>query len=149
MPGRMTDVWNVIRIGEQARVAEVPMKLALCDDRAALIPVATVDSDRSIDAAYLIRPSSLLDALCALFEVIWQRAVPLNRAPNPDTAGNPSIDDVNLIGLLAAGNTDERIARSLGWHVRTVSRHVQRLMQQVGAQTRFQLGMEAARRRWI
>jgi DNA-binding CsgD family transcriptional regulator/DNA-binding MarR family transcriptional regulator len=148
MPGRMADVWNGIQLGEQARVGDVPMKLMLSDDRMALIPVATVGG-YSIEAAYLIRPSSLLDALSTLFESLWERAVPVNRVPQADGAGDPAAEDVDLIGLLVAGNTDEKIARSLGWHVRTVSRHVHRLMDRVGAQTRFQLGMEAVRRGWV
>lgn len=148
MPGRMADIWNGIRLGEQARVGDVPMKLMLCDDRSALIPVATAGSGYSIDAAYLIGPSSLLDALSALFESLWRRAVPLNRVPQ-DGGDDLAAEDVDLIGLLVAGNTDERIARSLGWHVRTVSRHVHQLMDRVGAQTRFQLGVEAVRRGWV
>lgn len=149
MPGRMADIWNGIRLGEQARVGDVPMKMMLCDDRSALIPVATAGSGYSIDAAYLIGPSSLLDALSALFESLWQRAVPVNRVPQEDGGDDLAAEDVDLIGLLVAGNTDERIARSLGWHVRTVSRHVHQLMARVGAQTRFQLGVEAVRRGWV
>jgi DNA-binding CsgD family transcriptional regulator len=149
MPGRMADIWNGIRLGEQARVGKVPMKMMLCDDRSALIPVATAGSGYSIDAAYLIGPSSLLDALSALFESLWQRAVPVNRVPQEAGGEELAAEDVDLIGLLVAGNTDERIARSLGWHVRTVSRHVRQLMDRVGAQTRFQLGVEAVRRGWV
>jgi DNA-binding CsgD family transcriptional regulator/DNA-binding Lrp family transcriptional regulator len=149
MPGRMADIWNGIHLGEQARVGDVPMKMMLCDDRSALIPVATAGSGYSIDAAYLIWPSSLLDALSALFEALWERAVPVNRVPKVVGAGDLPDEDVDLIGLLVAGNTDETIAHTMGWHVRTVSRHVHQLMDRVGAQTRFQLGMEAVRRDWV
>lgn len=148
MPGRMADIWNGIHLGEQARVGEVPMKLMLADDRAALIPVATAGASYNIDAAYLIRPSSLLDALSVLFEALWARSVPLNRAPQLTSGGLPA-EDADLLGLLAAGHTDEAIARTLGWHVRTVSRHVHGLMTLAGARTRFQLGMEAIRRGWV
>ena len=54
-----------------------------------------------------------------------------------------------LLGLLAAGLTDEAIGRQLGWHPRTVQRHVRRLMTELGAQTRFQAGLQAARRGWL
>jgi DNA-binding NarL/FixJ family response regulator len=54
-----------------------------------------------------------------------------------------------LLGLLASGATDAVIARTFGWSMRTVQRHIHDLMQEVGARTRFQVGMEAARRDWL
>jgi len=79
-PGRIAEIRNGIQHGERARVAgSLPMKMALCDDRLALIP-ATASGHRVSQAAYLIHPSSLLAALSELFEAIWQRAVPLNQA---------------------------------------------------------------------
>jgi hypothetical protein len=54
------------------------------------------------------------------------------------------VDDVNPVGA-----TDAAIARTFGWSTRTVQRRVQQLMAQVGARTRFQIGMEAAHRGWI
>ena len=61
-PERMAEVWNGIRRGERARVARsLPMKMALSDRRLALIPVSAY-SDKADEAAYLVHPSSLLDA---------------------------------------------------------------------------------------
>ncbi|SIR09345.1 helix-turn-helix transcriptional regulator [Micromonospora avicenniae] len=163
IPGRMAEIWRGIQSGERARVASnVPMKMMLSDNRLALIPVMT--GGQLADAAYLVHPSSLLDAVCELFEALWERAVAINRAvvnrsgaDHPDAVeliaeshpGQLSDRDTELIGLLAGGATDERIARTLGWSVRTVHRHVHRLMTMVGAETRFQAGMEAVRRGWI
>jgi DNA-binding CsgD family transcriptional regulator len=149
IPGRMADIWRSIQRGERARVSgRVPMKMVLCDDTLALIPVTT--EGYAADAAYVVHPSSLLDAVSELFEAVWDRAVPLNRPGDerlPDGSLPP--EDADLIGLLAAGATDESIARAQGWSVRTVHRHVHRLMTLVGAQTRFQIGLEAARRGWV
>jgi len=147
IPGRMADIWQGIRRGEQARVyARVPMKMVLCDDRLALIPV--MKGGQQADAAYLVHPSSLLDAFGELFEAVWDRAVAINKSGQgrPDDL---SEQDADLVGLLAGGATDETIARTLGWSVRTVHRHVHRIMSMVGAETRFQAGMEAVRRGWI
>jgi DNA-binding CsgD family transcriptional regulator/DNA-binding MarR family transcriptional regulator len=150
-PGRMSEIWNGIRHGEQARATNsLPMKMALCDDRLALIPVST--SGQSVNQnAYLVHPSSLLDALSELFEATWDRAVPLNHpaSPGSDRAGQLTERDRDLVGLLAAGSTDESIARTFGWSARTVHRHVHRLMSLVGAQTRFQAGLQAARQGWL
>lgn len=148
IPGRMADVWQGIQRGERARVSShVPMKMVLCDDRLALIPVTS--SGGGADAAYLVHPSSMLDAFSELFEALWDRAVPINRAGAEGDHARLSDGDAELVGLLAGGATDETIARTLGWSVRTVHRHVHRLMSEVGAETRFQAGMEAVRRNWV
>ncbi|MGY4768761.1 helix-turn-helix domain-containing protein [Kribbella sp. CWNU-51] len=148
IPDRMSEIWNGIRHGERARVAgTLPMKMALCDDRLGLIPVST--SEYLAEAAYLVHPSSLLDALSALFEATWQRAISLNQPDKAEREGELAPADHDLIGLLAAGATDDTIARTFGWSIRTVHRHVHRIMSLVGAGTRFQVGMEAVRRQWV
>ncbi|MEE6257500.1 helix-turn-helix domain-containing protein [Plantactinospora sonchi] len=147
IPGRMAEIWRGIQNGERARVASnVPMKMMLCDDRLALIPVMA--DGQLTDAAYLVHPSSLLDAVSELFEALWERAVAVNRA-GEDPPDRLSGRDAELVGLLAGGATDETIARTLGWSVRTVHRHVHRIMALVGAESRFQAGMEAVRRGWV
>jgi DNA-binding CsgD family transcriptional regulator/DNA-binding MarR family transcriptional regulator len=147
IPGRMAEIWRGIQRGEQARVyGHVPMKMVLCDDRLALIPVMT--DGYPADAAYLVNPSSLLDAFSELFETLWDRAVAVNKAGH-GRPGGLSDQDADLIGLLASGATDETIARTVGLSVRTVHRHVHRIMAMVGAETRFQTGMEAVRRGWV
>jgi DNA-binding CsgD family transcriptional regulator len=144
IPGRMDDVWRRIQHGERARVSShVPMKMVLADDRLALIPVT--HGEQAAEAAYLVHPSSMLDAFSELFEALWDHAVPLNRVSVAEE--RPAVDR-QLLGLLASGATDESIARTLGWSVRTVHRHVHRMMAEVGAETRFQAGMEAVRRGW-
>ena len=149
-PERMAEVWNGIRQGERARVARsLPMKLALCDSRLALMPVS-MSSDDVGAAAYLVHPSSLLDALSELFEAVWDKAVPLNSGRARHDEEQVLTDrDMDLLGLLAAGTTDETIARTFGWSVRTVRRHIHRIMTMTGAETRFQAGMEASRRGWV
>lgn len=145
LPGRMGEIWKAIHHGAQARVGDVPMKMVLCDDKAALIPAASSGGH----AAYLIHTSTLLDVVIALFESTWERAVAVNRLGASEGDRELMGADLQLLGLLAAGATDESIARNLGWSVRTVRRHVHRLMVDLGAETRFQLGMEASRKGWL
>ena len=57
-----------------------------------------------------------------------------------------STRDQQLLALLAAGLTDQAIARKLGVALRTVERRVRRLMDGLGARTRFQAGLQAAAR---
>jgi len=54
-----------------------------------------------------------------------------------------------LLGQLAGGAKDEQIARALGLSVRTVRRRVAELLEELGADSRFQAGVEAVRRGWI
>ena len=149
-PERMAEIWNGIRRGERVRVAgSLPMKMALSDNRLALVPVSTFDSGAD-QAGYLVHPSSLLDALSELFEARWEKGVPLYQKPAPDHEEQVLTDrDRDLLGLLAACVTDETIARTLGWSVRTVRRPVHRIMTLRGAETRFQAGMQASRRGWV
>ncbi|MGW1885870.1 LuxR C-terminal-related transcriptional regulator [Streptomyces sp. NPDC001970] len=93
-----------------------------------------------------------LMALMALFEAVWERSVQVRpSAPGAadDRSDQPSPDEARLLTLLASGATDKSAGRALGWSERTVHRHSTELMQRFGAQTRFQVAMEAARRGWI
>lgn len=146
IPGRLENIWEGIRRGERARVGtSLPVKLVICDDTMA---IASSSTDYHNGIAYLIHPSSLLDMISQLFEAVWDRAVPLNRGESK-SAHTMNPRDRQLLGLLASGATDAVIARTFGWSMRTVQRHIHDLMQQVGARTRFQVGMEAARRGWL
>lgn len=146
-PGRMaSDILVGVAQGEHARVRpELPMKMFLSDDTLAVIPISS--SSHAVDAAYVIHPSALLDALATLFEAEWARAVPLT----VDTARDDGPDEPTaaMLALLAAGQTDAGIARSLGWSPRTTQRRVRLLLADLGATTRFQAGMRARERGWL
>lgn len=150
LPGWVDEATESIRRGEQARIGvDVPMKLAVSDERLAIIPL-TRSGDNALTASYFVHPSPLLDALVALFEAVWDRSVVLRNAASPE----PDPDDITeeeirLLVLFAGGATDRAASRVLGWSERTVQRHVSRLMQRLGAETRFQIAMEAVRRGWL
>jgi predicted transcriptional regulator len=149
-PGRLEeDILIGVRDGEEARVrTTLPMKLIMSDDRMAIVPISVGDS--VLDAAYVIHPSALLQALDRLFEAEWERAVPLQASLDADGGpAGPDDDHRKLLGLLAAGLTDESIARSLGWSARTTQRRLQALMRELGASTRFQAGLAARERGWL
>ncbi|HVV21728.1 MAG TPA: helix-turn-helix domain-containing protein [Pseudonocardiaceae bacterium] len=147
LPGRLENIWEGIRRGERARVgSSLPAKLVISDDEVAIVSSA---ADYQAGLAYLIHRSSLLDMTIGLFEATWDRAVPLNRTETRSATSPLSAGDQQLLGLLASGATDTVIARTFDWSIRTVQRHIHELMQRVGARTRFQIGMEAARRGWL
>jgi DNA-binding CsgD family transcriptional regulator len=151
-PGRLhDDIVPSIRTGEQARVrAELPLKLIISDSGSAIIPFSLAPGGQS--AAYLIHRSPMLVALESLFEDQWERAVPLldtGRASAPEGPGQPDAGTRSLLALLAAGLTDAAIARAQGWSERTTQRRIHRLMTDLGATTRFQASLTAARRGWL
>jgi sugar-specific transcriptional regulator TrmB len=151
LPGRLRAMQRLIQDGEQARVtSDLPVKMFLADNAIGLIPLERPDRADSADSALVIHSSSLLDTLSALFELVWAAAVPVTFGVDGPRA-EPDDDDERrtLLGLLAAGLTDEAIGRQLGAHPRTVQRHVRRLMTELGAQTRFQAGLQAAHRGWL
>ncbi|MFD4638798.1 LuxR C-terminal-related transcriptional regulator [Lentzea sp. NPDC058436] len=144
IPGRVTEIIELVAAGERARVTPtLPFKLAVIDTHAAVLPVVNGDV---VDKVLLIRPSALLDVLRSTFELYWDKGIPFS--PGGIYAAAADVDP-NLLGLLAAGLTDESIARQLGLAPRTVQRRVRQLMDRCGAQTRFQAGVQAMRRGWL
>ncbi|MGW4639257.1 helix-turn-helix domain-containing protein [Sphaerisporangium sp. NPDC004334] len=144
-----------VAAGEEIRVlANVPMKMILADDDLGLIPLRA--TPRVLDSCILVHPSSLLDALSTLFEMLWRQSQPFlpgQAAANGDPAGAPgdpplSEEERRIVSLLALGLPDEAIARQLDMGHRTVQRRIQALMVRLSATSRFQAGVLAARRGW-
>ncbi|MER5759888.1 helix-turn-helix domain-containing protein [Streptomyces sp. NPDC002082] len=128
------------RQGEKARVVGgLPLKLLIADRTTALVPFVLAGERQTL----VLKASPLLDGLLALFESQWERGTPLwGSGPAADEI---SEEDVQLLGFAAAGHTDEIIARRLGVNRRTVERRMRRLMDRLGARTRFQAGIQASR----
>ena len=137
--------------GEQARMAgDVPVHLLLVDDDLALMPLGR-DRLRT-DGLLVVHPCALLDALSALFELVWASALPLQLDAPAQADGQPMVlrnpTTRTILGLLSAGLSDQAIARRLGCSERTVQRHILRLTEAVGAKTRFQAALQIGRRDW-
>jgi len=150
LPGFLTRVERLVAAGEEIRISPVPMKLAVVDHRVGLVPLRM--DEPGPKGGLVLHPSPLLDGLIGLFEMVWERAVPV---PQPvDGEGGTSRHllsqvDERLLLLLGAGLKDAAIARQLGVGASTVLRRVRRMMGALSAQTRFQLGVQAALGGWI
>lgn len=143
------DMQVSLNSGEESRIlADPPMKLLIFDESAALMPVVSHPS--VITEAVVVHASAMLDALIELFERIWVEALPLGLAgAMPGARQALSAEDLELLRLLAAGLTDEVIARQMEVGVRTMHRRLQSLMERLGARTRFQAALQASRRGWL
>lgn len=150
LAGRFGELKDGIRSGEQARVLPgVPLRALIVDDRLAVLPA---NAGRMLsEGLLLVRPGNLLLALSSLFELLWERAVPLrlsDTGPGTPADGTEDLDRV-ILRLLAVGLTDQAVARQLNLSQRTVQRHVATLMTRLGARTRLQAGVQGIRRGWL
>jgi hypothetical protein len=132
--------------GEHVRIlAEVPCRLAIMGATAVVVDE---DVDAPNDRRLVIRKHSVIRALTVLFESLWEKAMTVpGYGPQGDDVG--AGDRRLLLGQLAGGAKDEQIARALGMSLRTVRRRVAELLDELGAQSRFQAGVEAVRRGWV
>jgi DNA-binding CsgD family transcriptional regulator len=127
--------------GEQVRLSVQPLPtIAVFGSQVAMVSAG--EPDRAGVGRVLVRAPALVHLVAELFEQYWSRSVPLAAA-----VGGAEMDDRRrILALLVAGTKDESIARALGISLRTVRRRVAALMDEMGARTRFQAGVEAARR---
>ncbi|MFB6720045.1 hypothetical protein ACFCV3_07805 [Kribbella sp. NPDC056345] len=139
-----------IDAGEQARVfPRVPLNLTLVDHRWALVAARSAEA-RPEFVAMVVHESALLEGLEGIFDALWRIAVPItNTTELNDVEAGPSLESKRLLTYLSAGLTDESIAREVGVSERTIARRIGRLQEALGAQTRFQLGVQASRQGWL
>ncbi|MFG1905764.1 transcriptional regulator TrmB [Kribbella sp. NPDC048928] len=142
-PGWVERLRSMAERGEQSRVLpQVPVKLLIVDGTTAMLPLAGGGSSRSGQPrAVVVSDSALTSALQVLFDQLWGQATPLRLAANADP-------NQTLINLLASGMKDEAIARQLGVSGRTLRRRIAQVQEELGATSRFQAGLQAARRGW-
>lgn len=144
---------RAIAMGEEARVhTSLPLRLRLVDESAAIIILMEDQQTTGI----LVHPSPLLELLGDLFTTVWAASVPLSSPPDGDLVSESSALAIHdhaavreLVRLMATGITDDQMARHLGISRRTLSRRIQHLLEVTGSATRFQLGVQAARRGWL
>jgi len=105
--------------------------------------IVFIPSQTSPEGAVVTREPSIVNFLCALFEQMWNSAAPFFEPLAADTP-----DDVkrSILQLLISGHKDEMVARRMGLSVRTCRRHIAEIMQEIGAESRFQAGYLAASR---
>jgi DNA-binding Lrp family transcriptional regulator len=131
--------------GERVRLLHgVPTRLVVVGTAAALICERfDVPEGRRL----VLRQQAMVAAMRLLFDHLWDKAMPVpGLSDEPyDESGARRL----LLAQLAGGAKDEQIARAFGISVRTVRRRVADLLEELGAASRFQAGVEAARRGWL
>jgi hypothetical protein len=152
-PGFFEEVTDSLRNGVRVRVAPtIPVRLLIVDDELALVPLPAASDQTPGGGALLIHPSGLLDALRAVFALVWEGASELVlNGETLDEVGGDRLEpiDAQVLSLLLAGFTDQAIGGQLGLSLRTVQRRVRLLMDRAQVETRLQLGYQARRRGWL
>ncbi|HEX5314294.1 MAG TPA: helix-turn-helix domain-containing protein [Gammaproteobacteria bacterium] len=151
LPGAVRRMRSDAEAGEEVRIFPgLPLKLVLADRRIGIIPLKLQDAD---GPSLIVRSSALLDAIYALFEMLWERAAPVSfgafgAIEAGDAAALFSSEAEKLIDLMTTGLNDKRLADELDISMRTLRRRTVELMKSLNAHTRFQAGWIAASRRY-
>jgi DNA-binding CsgD family transcriptional regulator len=131
--------------GARIRFApSVPGRSLVIDRDVALLPIPADDPVRG--GLAVVRERNVVAWVIATFEQLWAEAVPLEEVLS-SSADYAELDQTRaaILRLMAEGEKDEAISRRLSISVRTCRRHIADYMAQVGATSRFQAGVIAAR----
>ncbi|MEU4542506.1 helix-turn-helix transcriptional regulator [Nonomuraea dietziae] len=144
LPGVRDQLGRLIETGGQVRTLDrVPSWFMTAGAGVAGLPAAWGGNlpDHAYNF-YVVRAPIVVGVLRSLFEELWARAMPLPWGRKADGV-------VQVLRLAAQGMCDDSIARHLGVSVRTVRARFADAMAELGAQSRFHAGVEAARRGWL
>jgi DNA-binding CsgD family transcriptional regulator len=131
--------------GAKIRFAtSVPGRSLVIDGTVALLPIPTQDPAKH--GLVVVREPNVVSWVIATFEQLWAESVPLEDALSRQSdAAELDQTRAAILRLMAEGEKDEAISRRLSISVRTCRRQIADYMAQVGATSRFQAGVIAAR----
>ncbi len=137
--------WMTSMGGRMRTAPTVPMPLVVVDRRIAVLPL---DPDDPRKGALEVCNPGVVATACALFEQVWSVATPFGEAVQTDDNGCTPLERT-LLEIANTGCTDVVTARRLGVSLRTVRRMMSDLMVRLDATSRFQTGVNAAKRGWL
>lgn len=137
--------WLTERGGQVRTAPLLPPRLLIFDNRVAVMPLRPSDTRAG---ALLTEDPAIVENVMAMFEQAWGISVSLGAEQvSPATELTPAEREV--LKLLSTGCTDEAASRRLGVSMRTVRRQMAALMERLGATSRFEAGVKAARLGWL
>ncbi|MFF7752777.1 LuxR C-terminal-related transcriptional regulator [Streptomyces sp. NPDC007971] len=139
---------DLLALGSEVRLSPtVPLHIIVADGRIALLPI---DPDEPGKGVILARGATLVRSYAALYEYCWHAASPVTADHGVAPPGHAATEQQRaVVRLMATGIKDEQVARHLGISPRTVSRVMSEVMQQLGAESRFQAGVRALELGWL
>jgi DNA-binding CsgD family transcriptional regulator len=141
-PATLEYIQWLVRNGFELRsTPALPSRMVIFDRKIALLPTSPDDSR---EGAVVLYGTATVTAFCALFDWIWERAIPVDPGTEKSDDVGEAIE-IEVILLLAQGYTDETVAKRLSVSPRTSRRIVNSVMRRLGAHSRFQAGVYAER----
>lgn len=122
--------------GEYRTLAEPFTRVIIIDRRVAVIPGA----DETEATAYIVHDSGIASFLAEDFSRDWERAEQWFAAGGDDSRRQVRARHEVVLRKLAAGHTNQRIAKDLGISARTLADAISELKDVYGAKTLFALG---------
>ncbi|MGW6919033.1 helix-turn-helix domain-containing protein [Kitasatospora sp. NPDC054939] len=149
-PPVLAHVRELTAAGARIRTAHtLPLWLIAVDGRLAILPApgsGPGGDAPAAGAAVVVREPAVVAVVAELFEYFWSAAwTPPELTEGPRGAREFGDRRQEVLRLLAAGLTDAAIGRKLEVSERTVRRLVAELTADLGAESRFQAGVQAAR----
>lgn len=130
--------------GQFRTLPYMPLRTLIFDEKVAVVARQLHPGDV---AGLVVRDPNLIRLFGMLFEFAWGLAEPfLAESPGRDELTSTQR---SVLTALAAGYSDEAIARRVGISVRTCRRHIAWMLEELGADSRFQAGIKAHKAGWI
>jgi DNA-binding CsgD family transcriptional regulator len=132
-------------LGDRIRFAtSVPGRSLVVDREVALLPLPTNDANQA--GLAVVHEPNVVAWVIATFEQLWAESQTFEEAMSRQgDAAELDQTRAAILRLMAEGEKDEAISRRLSISVRTCRRQIADYMAQVGATSRFQAGVIAAR----
>ncbi|MEU5176796.1 helix-turn-helix transcriptional regulator [Streptomyces eurythermus] len=127
--------------GAEVRTSdEVQHFVIIVDQETAFLP--TDSSDGGTSAVTAVYEPAIVKVLCGIYRNTWQPACVFDG----NASNGASLNNVRnaILKMLACGLKDDVIARRVGISSRTLRRHIAAIMEELGAESRFQAGAAAA-----
>jgi DNA-binding CsgD family transcriptional regulator len=143
MPGALTALSARREGGElQRSMTSIPLSVVVVDDTTCIVEwTGAGHGPQGLKG----HARGAVMAGLRVFDRFWQLGTPIGEHADGDLDGR----DATVLRLMAAGVPDAAIARQTGFSQRTVERRVRHVMERLGAQTRFQAGVQAVHRGWL
>ncbi len=144
VPGALEALRERMMGGEEIRLSgTIHFSAIIVDDVAAVVEFSHIEP--SGGGSMLLRSQPFVAALLRWGDSMFRSGVVLPMGEEAAGAGDTADRDALILSLLAAGASDSTITRRLRISQRTVERRIRHLMDGLGADTRFQAGVQAAR----
>jgi DNA-binding NarL/FixJ family response regulator len=143
--GALDTLGRLAEAGVEVRIAARVPCSAVVSDRAVVVDLSHLDPTGF--GSMFIRHRPLVQVVRLIAEGVHDSGSSLSRALAAE-APHHWLDarDRQILLLIAAGATDTMIARQVRISQRTVERRLRAIMDELGATTRFQAGVQAAKR---